>query len=123
MKQIRKIVHEKQKEIDKVVKRLCKKSGENPEKYKGFITKTVCGKARKDGRLTVPLWAFRKKLEGYFTYYVAHEMAHVHSLKKLKKFGHNAEFYESFKLLCPKKYQHYELDYKPSCAKYGIKKK
>lgn len=79
MKQIRKIVHKHQNKIDTIIEKLAKKIKEDPNDYNGFVADVAYGRAREDGTFTVPLWALRKKKEGYFTYYVAHEMAHVRS--------------------------------------------
>ena len=98
------------------------------------------------GYFSVPLWAyekqemsdkqFRKKYktwdkkwfdsnkgrDGYFVYYLAHELSHfLCKIKGQSKCGnHSLEFYESFKKLCPYRYQFYELNYIKTSTKYGV---
>ena len=69
----------------------------------------------------VPEWAWRwgNSKPGFVEYYLAHELAHAYSLS----FRHDNQFYEAFKMICPKHLQHYELEYKPrNAAAAGITK-
>lgn len=67
--------------------------------------------------VTIPVWVMRghgkAARPGYTKYYIAHELAHVHS----GDIGHGVDFYESFTKLCPKSYHRFELQYKPRSAK------
>lgn len=63
--------------------------------------------------VTIPKWVMDDPRPGYRSYYVAHELAHVHAGET----RHNKKFYESFVQLCPKSYQKFELAYKPRNAK------
>ena len=70
--------------------------------------------------ITIPSWAWNKE-EGMVIYYLAHEMAHAF-LKKRN--NHDLLFMKKFKEICPEKYQHFELTYKPRNAKRaGISEK
>ena len=148
MKQLRKIQQQHQAEIDEVINRLlseCKVEYNN-EGVRGFVADTHRGFAHYDGQFTVPQWAYDKqhlsqqdfekkhcvhagwnkvkayKKEGYFIYYVAHELAHqLRYIKYNKGGGHDFRFYEIFMDICPKDYQHHELNYKKTASKYGIK--
>jgi hypothetical protein len=79
---------------------------------------------------TVPYWAFnpndwrnKRTNQGYFIYYVAHELSHLLTVKKYNdnKCKHDYKFYSIFMEICPKEYQYFELGYKKTAAKYGIK--
>ncbi len=71
--------------------------------------------------LTVPKWAYEDKREGYFVYYVAHELAHAFSYLNGTNDQHGKHFYHFYSKLCPVEYQHYELEYKIRNAKrFGI---
>lgn len=61
---------------------------------------------------------------GYFTNYVAHELAHhYHHISGHHGSSHGLEFMHWMKQLCPKEYLHYELEYKPRFARAaGIRK-
>lgn len=89
-----------------------------------FVTDTVRGRCSYKARnLTVPLWAFNDKRVGYITYYVCHEIAHVMA-PATRGNVHGPEFQKAFMSICPKEYQHYELNYKPRlAAAAGIKRK
>jgi predicted SprT family Zn-dependent metalloprotease len=91
---------------------------------RGYVADVSSGVAYDDGRFTVPLWAYKQRSGGYFIFYVSHELAHV---LRQKKYGdgkpHDATYYKVFCDICPKRYQHYELKYKPSAKKYGISEK
>jgi hypothetical protein len=99
---------------------------------KGHIADVVRGKSYSNYNMfTVPYWAYkpdtiqnRKTNGGYFIYYVAHELAHIITYSKYGGgCSHNSNFYEIFMEICPKEYQHFELNYKKTAAKYGISKK
>ena len=131
MKVLRKIKHELQNEINIVIDRLlseCKTEYDN-EGISGFIADVRRGLAYMDGRFTVPLWAYDRRNngknyrgdEGYFVYYVAHELSHQLRYKKYGlNGGHDFRFYEIFIDVCPKEYQHFELNYKKTSSKFGI---
>lgn len=131
MKRILKIRHDLQNEIDKVITNLLNDCSVkfDIEGIIGYVADIRRGCAKFDGRFTVPLWAYDRRYkgksyrgeEGYFTYYVAHELAHELKYKKYGKHsGHDFEFYEIFMTICPKKLQHFELHYKKTSSKYGI---
>jgi len=130
MKKIRKIQSQFQDEIDKVTKELllAYDKNMNHEKFKGYITDTLVGRAYFRGPyFTVPFWAYNprhkhnKKTDGgYFIYYVAHELSH--KLNRNEYSHHDSYFYEIFTKLCPKHLQHFELSYKKTSSKYGISK-
>lgn len=75
--------------------------------------------------ITIPLWAVYARRGGYLTYYIAHELSHAIASNKFgDDYGlsyvykpHGPEFMEIFMKVCPKSYQHYEIDYKPRNAK------
>jgi len=71
----------------------------------------------KQGFVTIPKWA-EAKGKDYFLWYVAHELSHILARTKY----HDFSFYKIFMMTCPEKLQHYELHYKPTAAKFGIKK-
>jgi len=132
MKRLKKLQHHLQPNIDEVINRLVSecKNEYDISHVKGFIADVDRGVAHFDGQFTVPLWAFDRRHkgrnyrgdEGYFIYYVAHELSHqVYFKKHGYKGRHNANFYEIFKDLCPKEYQHFELNYIPSSKRFGIK--
>lgn len=133
MRKFRKIQHNLQNVINNEIEKLLENTEFNSEGINGFIADVERGRARFSTlQFTVPLWVYNKnapflfmKEEGYFTYYVAHELSHVLSYKKynLNGKGHGENFYKIFKIVCPKEYQHFELHYKPSSKKYGINKK
>lgn len=129
MKKLRKIQHHLQNTLDKTIKELLKDTEFTSDGIKGYIADVRRGYAYFDGQFTIPLWVHDKTgkegyrtEDGYFTYYVAHELAHQLKYKKYGPIsGHDNKFYEIFKLICPKKYQRFELYYKPSAKRYGIK--
>jgi hypothetical protein len=63
--------------------------------------------------ITIPAHAYESKKEGYFAYYVSHEMAHAFAPRGAQ---HDSSFMAEFKKICPREYQHYEVDYKPKAA-------
>lgn len=75
--------------------------------------------------IVIPLWAHNRSIE-YFTYYIAHELAHALAYINNSYYSgdlHNEEFYNMFNEICPKKYQHFEYKYKPKNAKrFGVEK-
>lgn len=126
MKAIKSIQPQFQKQIDNITDRLLSdfnkiESDIDFDGIKGYVTDTVRGHAYNDGRFTVPVWAYKSKKEGYFNYYVAHELAHQLRYKKYETDGvHDFKFYSIFIVICPKDLQHYELEYKKTASKYGI---
>ncbi len=113
MKKPRKIVYTLQEKIDVIINSLAPGLG-----MKGYITDTYKGKSYFEGFFSVPLWAYRKGVE-YFTYYVAHELAHQIRYKRFDQCGyHDDKFYSVFKKVCPKELQSLELHYKKSFKKY-----
>ncbi len=131
MKRIKNIQHHFQEIIDSTTKFLLSEFNKlESEKdiditeIKGYIVDGNRGYAHlKEGYFTVPLWAFRKGINDYFIYYVAHELSHVIAWRKYNENGqHNFQFYDIFMKVCPKEFQYHELDYKKSAIKYGIEK-
>lgn len=133
MKKFRKIQDNLQSIINNEINILLKDKELDAKGIVGFIADVKVGRARYSTmQFTVPLWTYTKKAvigyrrhEGYFTYYVAHELSHLLAYKKYKNKGknHGEKFYEIFKIICPSEYQYFELYYKPSAKKYGINKK
>lgn len=131
-RKLKKICYHLQCEIDKAIDTLISECRVeyDIEGIAGCITDSVVGRAKFDGRFTVPLWAYDKRFkgknyrgeEGYFIYYVAHELAHQLRYKKYGMDGvHDYKFYEIFKEICPNYLQHFELNYIKTSRKYGIK--
>jgi len=91
---------------------------------KGYVIKGVRGRAYTEhGQFTVPNWTFVRGA-GYFTYYVAHELAHIIAARKYSGAAiHDKYFYKVFCKLCPKDLQHYEIDYKKRSSRFGVKEK
>jgi len=122
-----------QKEIDDMVDKLLIDTPyyEFCKDFRGYITQTVRGRASRFGTyFTVPYWAYTPHSEvnkrtnnGYFIYYTAHELAHIiaNSINE-EMCHHDSRFYKIFMEICPKEFQYFELAFKPSCKKYGIKK-
>ena len=111
-----KIQHGLQHEIDNAISELLENAGLPRKGIRGFIVDSSRGQSVKvhNGRgvkvqrlLSVPLWAY-KEGEARFIYSVAHELAHQFDNSGSK---HNRSFYNYFKRLCPKEYQHYEFPY------------
>lgn len=72
--------------------------------------------------ITLPAWVLAyateqkyEKQKGFFTYYLAHEVAHA--LTSPYKPAHGQEFMNKLKRICPPAFIHYELEYKPREAK------
>ena len=90
---------------------------------RGNIMDVARGVAFKN-KIVVPYWAYKphhpkniKTNGGYFIYYVAHELAHIIAYKKFGvACGHDSNFYAVFLEICPKEYQHFELEYKKTEA-------
>jgi len=125
-KKLRKIQHHLQAEINAVISELIVNSKEQYDigEIKGYVSDLARGYSYSNGRqFTVPLWAYDYKEDGYFTYYVAHELSHQLSYNHSLKGVHDFIFYEIFMNVCPKELQHFELDFRPSASKYGISKK
>lgn len=130
MRKIYKIQHSLQKEIDETISQLLEKYPEFLNtNITGYISDSECGRAfYSENKFYVPLWAFDKRFagktyhgdDGYFTYYVAHELSHIISGHKTGTVGHKKEFYDVFKQICPTEYQYFEINYKPSCKHFGI---
>lgn len=135
MKALRKIRHDLQSQIDDVIKELLDNCTADYIKkvdtsiIKGYIADIRRGHAYADGhQFTVPLWAYDRRhkhtyhgAEGYFKYYVAHELAHqLRYLVFDVKGGHDFFFYRAFKAICPKELQHFELNYIKRADTYGI---
>ena len=84
---------------------------------RGYVVGSSRGRSySKQGAISVPLWAYRKGTD-YFLYYAAHELSHLFSMSD----GHDFKFYQHFMRICPIEFQHFELGYKPSAKKYGIR--
>lgn len=136
MTQIRKICHNLQPEIDSCIEYLLSNCNVkyNHTGVKGYISDVRKGAAKIDGRFTVPLWAYNKKypeqdkkhnesFSAYFTYYVAHELAHILRHNTYGLVGsHDFRYYEIFINLCPKHLQFFELDYIKTAGEYGVGK-
>ena len=133
MTKLRKICYHLQSQINEVISILISecKTEYDIKGIVGYVADTTRGFSHFDGQFTVPLWAYDKRYkgkgsfgeEGYFTYYVAHELAHQLRYKKYGKDGsHDYRFYEIFMDICPKQFQHFELEYKKTASKYGIGK-
>ena len=122
-KQIRKICHVHEAEINSVISNLLLNYDKriNPCLIKGYVTDGYRGRAYcKENMFSVPLWAYNRGLD-YFTYYTAHEISHIISWRRYKNNIHDAKFYEIFKELCPKDVQHFELHYKKQAnVRYGV---
>lgn len=94
----------------------------NPKLIKSYVVKCNRGKAYlNENIITVPYWAFLIG-EGYFKYYVAHELSHIISWRRYGSDNHDKYFYDVFKKLCPENIQFHELAYKKrSGISYGVK--
>jgi len=68
------------------------------------------------GFVTIPKFAEGRGAD-YLLYYIAHELSHILGTGHSHDFG----FYKMFIQICPEKLQHYELKYKPSATRFGIK--
>jgi len=131
MSQPRKQVKELNPEILKVSNRIINRTEINPALkctvktgYRLFVTDTVCGRTTYEkGWITVPKWAYDRGKD-YFTYYVAHELAHAFAYERYGNVvTHGKEFYDFFNILCPKVHQHFEFDYKPNAKRFSVKSK
>ena len=129
MRKPNKIRYDLQSEIDKVINELLTDTGQSIGNYRAYIVNQRRGRASyRRGFFTVPLWAFDRRYkdnyrgaEGYFKYYVAHELSHILRYIKYNDHGvHDYRFYEIFMRLCPTDLQHLELNYLPTSSKYGI---
>lgn len=106
------------------MKYLLEKSGYDGTGIRCYIVDNGKGRARySEQTFSVPLWALlHPKGEGFFIYYVAHELSHLLRDKDGERgIMHDYEFYKIFMQVCPKEFQHWELKYKKSSGKYGIK--
>jgi len=116
----RKIVTCYQPVIDSITNDLLSKAGFPRNGIKAFVVKQRKGHSiyHPDNIFSVPLWAYFRSRE-YFTYYVAHELAHIISHKHNDYTpGHKEPFYKYFKMICPKEYWHYETKYIKSSGQY-----
>jgi predicted SprT family Zn-dependent metalloprotease len=94
-----------------------------PSTVRGYVVKAIRGRAHTEyGQFTVPEWTFIRE-EGYFTYYVAHELSHVIAWRRYKNRVHDENFYKIFCKLCPENLQHFEINYKKRSLQYGVKQK
>lgn len=69
--------------------------------------------------ITLPKFCFTRasgKLEGYASWYVAHECSHAIAYRDWKHAEHGQPFMEVLKTLCPKEFLHFETSYKPRNA-------
>lgn len=129
-----KIQPEFQNKIDSVVTQLLNVTPYFKFKkgIKGYMVNSVRGRANYPNKyFTIPIWAYNAEYNenkesngnGYFIYYVAHELSHLISYKVYRDVcHHDYRFYRIFSEICPKEYQHFELDFRISASKYGIKK-
>lgn len=115
-----------QHEVNLIAQILMAAAGYKANGITGHVTDTQIGKASPTlNQFTIPYRVYkdRKRRRSYYIYYIAHELSHLVRMHIHGKIGnHDAEFYEIFKQICPEKWQHYELNYKKSCKKYGITK-
>lgn len=132
MKKLRKIQPQFQEQIDNMIAGILLHTPyyDFRKEVRGYIADVTRGQAHyKENMFTVPYWAFKpaypKNLSsngGYFIYYVAHELAHLIGYKKYGvRCNHDFRYYEVFMEICPKDCQHFELAYKKTASKYGIK--
>jgi hypothetical protein len=81
--------------------------------WKFFVVDQRRGRCYYDkGTITIPLWVIQSKKIGQKTWYISHEIAHIHAPRD----GHGQMFMRALKRICPKEFQHYELEYKPRAA-------
>ena len=124
----RKQVKEHQAELQKIVNRLIGRANipynlkVKVKKYRFFVCDVVRGwTSSKNLSSTIPLWS-KEKSQDYFIYYISHELSHVIGFCDNINDHHGKNFYKIFSDVCPVKYQHFELGYKPRNAKkFGIK--
>ena len=83
----------------------------------------------KNKDITIPAWAVSKSKgnEGFYHWYVAHECAHAVNFEvdngARLRIQHGPMFMYRLMQICPRQYQHYELEYKPqNAAAAGIRK-
>lgn len=131
MKKLQKIQAQLQKQIDNMIAAILMDTPyfEFCREVRGYIADVARGQAHyKDNMFTVPHWAYNpghpKNLSsngGYFSYYVAHELAHLIAYKKHGcRCSHDSRFYEIFVEICPEDFQYFELAYKKTAGKYGV---
>jgi len=83
----------------------------NPNSVRGYVVASKRGHAyTRQSEFSVPEWAYNKS-SGYFVYYVAHELSHIIGYRKFRSHGHDREFYDVFKRICPKDLQYHEIGY------------
>jgi len=84
--------------------------------------------SRKYRSVRIPAWVYETRIhfcgkayvhggDRFATYYLAHELAHLASVRDD---GHGKNFNEAFKSICPQELWWYELIYKPRSKKYLI---
>jgi predicted metal-dependent hydrolase len=123
-RKLNKIIHKYDEIINKTAQELLYNYDKrlSVNSIKGYVTDTTRGMAYGDEKIyTVPFWSY-KRSKKYFTYYVAHELSHIIQAMKYKYTLHDEKFYDIFKRICPTEFQHYELHYKKSAGRYGIRK-
>lgn len=82
--------------------------------WKFLPVRTNRGRCYYDQKIiTIPAHAYESKREGYFEYYVSHEMAHAFAPRGSQ---HDSSFMAELKRICPPQFQHYEVGYKPRAA-------
>lgn len=113
-----------------------------PKGYKIYAANHIRGYCSYTKKIIIiPSWVFDSKeikrlaeREGWNSYwmsnineykiwYVAHELSHSFAARDGKLHHHDKVFYKWFKLICPLKYQSFELTYLPSAVRYGITRK
>lgn len=104
------ILPELQKHCPKGISPLCIIYGVNQRRGRCY---------QQEQRITVPIWTMEetKKKPGYIIWYLAHELAHLAQWQE-DQFtdNHGPRFMAWLKRICPKEYQHYEIEYKPRNA-------
>lgn len=121
----RKIVHDV--ELNERLNTIIKKHKKHiPSGWKIVIVDQRAGHCYYDySYITIPTWVFNDKRCGvkYFEYYLCHELSHIDNAKRWVNNNrscykvHGQEFMEQFKMICPKRLQHHELDYQPRAAR------
>lgn len=115
----KKIVSHLQGDIDQTIDELLARIGEQRHGILGYVVNQTRGHAvYSENAFTVPYWAYMRG-NGYFTYYVAHELAHLLN-NRSDDFQpyHKAKFYKHFREVCPEGYWHHEFEYIKSSRRY-----
>lgn len=74
-------------------------------------------------RVRMPLSIIRKG-GPFLLYYVIHELCHVYVNSRrnyVRTESHGPKFYKVFSVVCPPELHHYEIAYKPTSVRYGVK--